>query len=359
VAGSHCSALLQVYSDRQPLRPEHFAAAAQALEGVEDAESALLLDEVVALADQLRELAPAVLEGQDDDALLELLTTGGPAPVRGAWRELLGRHGHRSIREAELRVPEWAHQPAELLALLRQARPADRAAVRARHPDLVPRKRLARLALRSLQPLARAAVARRERSKSLGIQRQVELKRAYRALAAHLAAQGRLGAADLAYFLTHQELMRVTQAPDAGLQGLAASRKALFLARQGVRLPELAVGRPRVEERRPAAPGQLQGTPVSRGVVRGRVRVARSFTEAQALVAGEVLVVPHIDVGWTPFFRVAAGVVTELGSPLSHAALVAREVGLPTVVNVADATLVLTTGTLVELDGARGTVTPL
>ena len=103
----------------------------------------------------------------------------------------------------------------------------------------------------------------------------------------------------------------------------------------------------------------LQGTPVARGVVRGTVRVARSFTEAQALVPGEVLVVPHIDVGWTPFFRVAAGVVTELGSPLSHAALVAREVGLPTVVNVADATLVLATGTLVELDGARGTVTPL
>ena len=62
------------------------------------------------------------------------------------------------------------------------------------------------------------------------------------------------------------------------------------------------------------------------------------------------------DVGWTPLFLVAAGVVTELGGPLSHAAVVAREFGIPTVVNVAGAMRAVRTGDWLRVDGDRGTV---
>jgi pyruvate,water dikinase len=75
-----------------------------------------------------------------------------------------------------------------------------------------------------------------------------------------------------------------------------------------------------------------------------------------ALEPGEILVVHTTDVGWTPLFLVAAGVVTELGGPLSHAAVVAREFGVPSVVNVPDVTRVLRTGDIVRVDGDRGTV---
>jgi pyruvate,water dikinase len=74
------------------------------------------------------------------------------------------------------------------------------------------------------------------------------------------------------------------------------------------------------------------------------------------LEPGEVLVVHATDVGWTPLFLLAAGVVTELGGPLSHAAVVAREFGVPSVVNVAGATRAIRTGDRVRVDGDRGVV---
>jgi pyruvate,water dikinase len=78
--------------------------------------------------------------------------------------------------------------------------------------------------------------------------------------------------------------------------------------------------------------------------------------EMDALRPGEILVVHTTDVGWTPLFLVAAGVVTELGGPLSHAAVVAREFGVPTVVNVGGATRAIKTGDALRIDGDHGVV---
>jgi pyruvate,water dikinase len=69
-----------------------------------------------------------------------------------------------------------------------------------------------------------------------------------------------------------------------------------------------------------------------------------------------VLIARTTDVGLSPLFLVAAAVVTELGGPLSHAALVAREYGVPAVVNVPGVTTVVKTGDLVRVDGDRGVV---
>jgi phosphohistidine swiveling domain-containing protein len=78
--------------------------------------------------------------------------------------------------------------------------------------------------------------------------------------------------------------------------------------------------------------------------------------EMDALQPGEILVVHTTDVGWTPLFLVAAGVVTELGGPLSHAAVVAREFGVPSVVNVVGATRAIRTGDFLRVDGDHGVV---
>ena len=106
----------------------------------------------------------------------------------------------------------------------------------------------------------------------------------------------------------------------------------------------------------PASGDTLRGLPASGGVVEGRVRVLRGPDHMGELVPGEILVVHTTDVGWTPLFPLAAGVVTELGGPLSHAAVVAREFGVPSVVNVPGVTRALKTGDLVRVDGDRGVV---
>jgi len=84
--------------------------------------------------------------------------------------------------------------------------------------------------------------------------------------------------------------------------------------------------------------------------------VVTGLHEAEDLQPGEMLVAAHTDPAWTPLFFVAGGLVLEQGGMLSHGAIVAREVGLPAVVNVPDATRLIETGQEVLVDGNRGRV---
>jgi pyruvate,water dikinase len=86
------------------------------------------------------------------------------------------------------------------------------------------------------------------------------------------------------------------------------------------------------------------------------VRVVRSLAEGASLEKGDVLVARATDPSWTPLFLVASAVVLELGSQLSHGAVVAREYGVPCVVNVEGATSILKDGATVTVDGGRGLV---
>ncbi|MBA8793470.1 pyruvate,water dikinase [Friedmanniella endophytica] len=94
----------------------------------------------------------------------------------------------------------------------------------------------------------------------------------------------------------------------------------------------------------------------SGGVVEGVVRVLESTDQSAELESGEVLVTNVTNVGWTPLFPRVRAVITDVGAPLSHAAIVARELGIPAVVGCGDATRVLRTGDRVRVDGTHGTV---
>lgn len=101
----------------------------------------------------------------------------------------------------------------------------------------------------------------------------------------------------------------------------------------------------------------IKGFPGAAGVVTGRVRVILSLDCAEELLPGEILAAPATNIGWTVVFPRAAAIITDIGAPLSHAAIVAREFGIPAVVGCGNATTVLKTGDMVTVDGARGTVT--
>ena len=98
------------------------------------------------------------------------------------------------------------------------------------------------------------------------------------------------------------------------------------------------------------------GQSVSTGVVRGPARVVHGLDQARELEAGEILVAVSADPSWTPLFLVAGGIVLEQGGILSHPAIVAREYGLPAVVNVPHATHLIRTGQLLLVDADRGRV---
>ncbi|MBB2914411.1 pyruvate,water dikinase [Streptosporangium becharense] len=101
----------------------------------------------------------------------------------------------------------------------------------------------------------------------------------------------------------------------------------------------------------------LTGTPGSRGIVTGIARIVRGPGDFARVRPGDILVCPFTDPAWTPLLRIAAGVVTETGGVLSHAAIVAREHAIPAVLGVPDATGRLHDDTVITVDGTTGTVT--
>ena len=140
---------------------------------------------------------------------------------------------------------------------------------------------------------------------------------------------------------------------------VAANKEAYAREARRRQVPRLLLGDGRTfYEGMADRDGDLMGSPVSPGVVEGRVRVVMSPATAR-LEQGEILVCPGTDPAWTPLFLTAGGLVTEVGGLMTHGAVVAREYGLPAVVGVHAATERLVTGQLIRLDGSTGHITVL
>ena len=213
--------------------------------------------------------------------------------------------------------------------------------------------------LRWLLPRAHNAVRRREQTKSQLALLSNSFKRAFRHLGELLAAEGKLPDADLVNFFTFVELPDFVQSPTAARVDTARQRREALAYQERLSFPDISVGLPRPLEPQviEVGDGILQGRPACRGVVEGRARVAHTLDQAAALQPGEILVTPITDIGWTPYFSLIGGLVTDLGSAVSHGAVIAREYGLPCVVNARQATGFLKTGDTIRLDGNNGTVT--
>jgi len=292
--------------------------------------------------------------------------------TRRALQSFLELYGDRAVREAELSTPRWREDPRPILTMLRVALRGEEGAVepalaRARAQAdaemvrLMPRLNLAEQTLvRHLVARAQKAERLRERMRTwvtrvLGMLRDgvLDADRRLRRLVPELAGETE----PVAFFLTIDELVNALRTSRADLAPLVRSRRAEF-ARDKARPdpPATFVGAPPPVVLPPAGGDVLRGLAASVGVVEGNARVLRSADEMGELLPGEVLVVHTTDVGWTPLFLIAAGVVTELGGPLSHAAVVAREFGVPSVVNVEGVMRVLRTGDRIRVDGDRGVV---
>jgi phosphoenolpyruvate synthase/pyruvate phosphate dikinase len=100
----------------------------------------------------------------------------------------------------------------------------------------------------------------------------------------------------------------------------------------------------------------LEGIGVSPGVVTAQARVITDPRRDAVLKPGEILVAPVTDAAWTPLFVTAAATVVDVGGPLSHGSIVAREFGMPCVVNVSGATQLIATGQTITVDGGAGKV---
>ena len=326
--------------------------------------------------------ATALLTGLHDESG-ELASLG---PVLGLARLRRGdldrdtyvrTWGHRCADEFELSAPRPAEDPAWIdrqladvgehdpEALLRRQATARAEAWRrlvARHP---------RKAARLERKLATAADAARARERA-----RSEMVRAFWVLRAFVLRAGELTGhgADL-FLLTFDEILAVLDGDDAPLTAVPARRTAYASYRALPAYPTVIRGRfdPHAwaadparrtdlyDETRDHPPlgDEIAGFPGSAGIVEGSARVLAAVEDGEELRPGEILVTTVTNIGWTPLFPRAAAVVTDVGAPLSHAAIVARELGIPAVVGCGNATTRIATGDRIRVDGARGTVVVL
>jgi pyruvate,water dikinase len=193
------------------------------------------------------------------------------------------------------------------------------------------------------------------------------LRRAYRELGRRLVLAGVLDEPDGIYHLRFEELESIADDDGGALPASLRDRfRPLVLARaakrrglEGIPLldPALLFGRGH-RGRRQAEGVLVSGTGASRGQATGPVRVIRAPDEFGRLRGGEVLVCPYTNPAWTPLFQRAAAVVVDAGGLGSHAAIVAREYGIPAVMGTGSGTSTLVDGQRVLVDGTRGVVLP-
>lgn len=110
------------------------------------------------------------------------------------------------------------------------------------------------------------------------------------------------------------------------------------------------------EELSLSLPSTVKGFPGAAGQVEGVVRIIPDLDHMNEFKAGEILVTTATNIGWTVLFPKASAIITDIGAPLSHAAIVAREFGIPAVVGCGNATTILKNGDRVLVDGRHGTV---
>lgn len=317
------------------------------------------------------ELAEQVLAGQGMHAELEM--------VQDLWElsrnqlsmsTFLGRHGYHGPNEGEISSRVWREQsepvariassyadlpdlegPLAVTARRSEARKAAEAALLAGLPRV--HRPAAMLVLR----LAARNVPLRGIGKVAFLQ-ALDVGRAMaRRIGCELAQSGVLDEPDDVAMLTVDEMLTATRAER--LQDLVIARRARHDAHGRVNVPNSWRGRPSVAVATDDEPGAgglvLTGVGACPGTVEGPARVVLdpTFTDVEP---GEILVAPFTDPSWASVMFTAAALVVDIGGTLSHAAVVARELGLPCVMGTGEGTRQIATGDLCRVDGAAGTV---
>lgn len=289
----------------------------------------------------------------------------------------------RGPSEWELRAMTWSLKPEIALSAIDTMRRVDDAqSPEAKNADRVGERKDAVAALRALVAGDEELAGRlevvltasalwlrgRERSRMTAAMVMHEIRLPARELGRRFTAAGHLESADQFFMLYDDEIDRFLTEPDTFTETLR-EREHGYLEMFDLIPPFVIAGEaPSVETwtrrdshtaEKAVAGEQLTGVPGCTGAIRGRARVLLDPSDPSAIEPGDILVAPITDPSWTPLFVSASAVVANVGGPHSHAAIVSRELGIPCVVSVTDATNRIPDGALIEVDGTTGTVTVL
>jgi rifampicin phosphotransferase len=293
-----------------------------------------------------------------------------------AWESFIELYGHRGSEELDIAAPRYRDEPRLLMEQIETLR-------RSANVEDNPQQRFEKAQMERHEAFETVAETVQHKLGWLQTKRFQSLYKVFETLAGYrevhkylliyaidllrerlldngktLVKAGRLDDVQQIFDLTLENLKAADTDNNVDLKSLGVSNRQ-FADRLGAVsvLPSIFDSRGRILRPKPVPPkpGEIAGTPISPGVIRGRIKVLHSADE-KPLLRGEILVARATDPGWTPLFVNAAAVILEVGGMLQHGALVAREYGLPCVSGVTNATNLWPDGTLVEIDGAAGVI---
>ena len=358
-SGSSSSTLYQLVDPYFPDKKEYQSFLSHLLSDIPGIESADILSSLQELAAIIKRYQPDAVNFSPKE-LLEYI--GANEEIATLYRSFLSRHGHRCIKEAELRNKPWRDDQTALMNYLSSIIRAPKSLV-SKQKKLNYRKEFAfvrnpllKAASIIFAKRSRQAVVDREYTKSRLIEIIDRFKTQYARLAELLAKAGLLPETDLIYFLTHEEIGTLIGG-EASLVAKAVLRRKAYDIQKDLCFDDIYIGKPTPDSFDAAqSDGVLKGLPVSNGRCEGIVHIVNSADDANRLQKGEIMVAKFTDIGWTPYYSIVNGLITEIGSSLSHGAVVAREYGLPSVVNVKGATSILKNGDRITVDASKGTI---
>jgi phosphohistidine swiveling domain-containing protein len=309
----------------------------------------------------------------------ELGQVSGGAEVALAIRTFLSAHGHLGQTIDDLTLPSWADEPALLLTEVakRLGDPPERSAERRARLRVEAASLLDAVRVRladepdDLEAFERLFASAREigtltETHNYWIDRMAQAR--VRALALRvgrrLVRDGLIDRPEDVFYLSSAEVGQVLRS--AADQREVVARRRREHARQQSLRPPATLGPPEpdfgltnrfgVAGPETASVDQLKGIGASAGIARGQARVAIGPADFGRIKRGDIIVCPSSNPSWVPVFAIAGGLITNTGGVLAHAAVVAREFGLPAVVGVTGATTKIADGRVVEIDGSAGTV---
>jgi len=296
---------------------------------------------------------------------------GWGRPYGDMWQDFINRHGHSSLREFELYFPRWAEDPSFVITILKNYM------IECQDIDFETEKRIREETRREAEKslLRRAPFAYRPflRYYNKHIQQCTIWRESIKQKIVKIMAEIRTQATNFAkdkgikpfegvFFLTVPEIAEYENNPISPdiLEEIGRRRSEwerwqakeafreirVFTNGQTIKIPHL--GR---------SGKKIQGLGLSSGKYSGRAKIIIDPGDAASFQMGDILVTRSTNPSWTPLFVLAGAIVTDMGNYLSHGAIVARELGIPAVGNLLDATARIKDGQTIEVDGHTGTVT--
>ncbi|MBL7186452.1 MAG: hypothetical protein ISS70_09005 [Phycisphaerae bacterium] len=344
-----------------------------------DAVAGLDLWRLAAAADKSNEVRVLILSDDDWDTLEgKLSQSDAGREFLRSWRQFMHNHGHHCRGELELYNRRWFETPDYILKLVRgYMSQVDKIDPVSNHAECAEQRRqleqrcrrqlsnpIKRLVFNRLVVHSQQGSVFRENVKSEVVKLLTAMRRLLLELGKKLADKDVLSAQDDIFFLRLDEMSPVMQGNASfDANKVVAARRAEYDKDSLITPPDVIFGKfdpatcisPEPDEQA----GVLNGLAVSPGVVTGKARVILRADADEHLLADEILVAPFTDPGWTPYFVPASAIVMDEGGMISHGSIIAREYGIPAVVNVGGATRIIKTGQTIQVDGNRGIVTIL